>query len=237
MVKKALWCLVAALIAALIAWDIFYIAVLIDSFVEEYILGRFFYWGYPQWGALYSSSKVFLWFNLVYIFLLSASLVVAFMLRRTVIKSFVLVAIVACMSFANMYVSSYNWNQQFKMFQNERGGEDSRVPEGVWIVDLANLQRFEDQTTLSKVKGWWGRGHWPGGYAIWGDYRVWLVPTEDIDVKGRRGLVLHGGTKTGSPWGINLGASIMDLAFKMREVQKPFELNVAYSANNAENNE
>ena len=102
---------------ALSLWNIIYIALLADSFIQEYCLDKFFYWGYPQWGWLYSSPKVFLWFNIIYISVLTFAVVYTYICRHKVVRSFLVAFIVAIISLLNMYVPEYNWNKQYDIFQ------------------------------------------------------------------------------------------------------------------------
>lgn len=215
-------CLMATVLLSL--WNLFYLAVLIDSLITEYFFDRFFYWGYPQWGVLYSSPSFFLWFNLVYLLFLAAGMACVYLLRRNPFRAVVPAVLIALLSVINLYAPYYNWNSQFKAYEH-----NSRIPEGNWLLNMAGMQRYADQNVMMKIKGWWGRGDWPGGYAFWGDYRIWMQPDAGTDDNGRRGFVLHGGTKEASPWGINLGDEMLDFAMKARNVSVPFELNVNYA--------
>ena len=55
-----------------------------------------------------------------------------------------------------------------------------------------------------------------------------MVAGEKTDDLGRRGLVIHGGIKNSSPWGIDMGNAIVDFAIKLREADAPLELNLSY---------
>lgn len=209
--------------AVLSLWDLLYIAVLSDSLITEYFLDRFFYWGYPQWGFLYSSPSFFLWVNVIYLLLLVIGMGSVYLLRCHPVRAFVPAALIALLSLANLYQPYYNRNSQFKFY-----GDDSRIPEGKWLLHIGEMQRYADQNLMMKLKGWWGRGDWPGGFAFWGGYRVWMQPEIGTDDKGRRGFVLHGGTQEGTPWGINLGAEMQDFAMKVQDVSGSMELTVDY---------
>ena len=93
---------------------------------------------------------------------------------------------------------------------------------------MKTLQSYADQGLMNKVKGWWGRGDWPGGKNIWGNYRIWLVPKAGTDIKNRRGLVIHGGNYHSSPWGIDMGPEIDDFARRLQASDAPLELNIGY---------
>lgn len=225
MAKKIFLCTTAVLGL----WNLLYIAVLSDSLITEYFLDRFFYWGYPQWGILYSSPRFFLWFNLIYLLFLAAGMVCVYFLRRNPVRSFIVAAFVTVLSLANLYVPYYNWNSQFKAYE-----DGARIPEGNWFLMTGSMQRYADQNMMMKLKGWWGRGDWPGGYAFWGDYRIWMQPDADTNDQGRRGFVLHGGTRQGSPWGINIGEEMLDFAMKTRGINAPLELNMRYRASSGD---
>lgn len=217
------------LFAVCCIWNVFYILVLLESLISEYFMDRFFYWGYPQWGRLYSSPSFFLWFNLFYILLLSGAMFYVLHCRKSDFKRAAVVAIcVAVVSIANMHVSEYNRYHQFKIFEAERGEDSSRIPAGIWMVGPKTLQSYADQGLMNKVKGWWGRGDWPGGKNIWGNYRIWLVPKAGTDIKNRRGLVIHGGNYHSSPWGIDMGPEIDDFARRLQASDAPLELNIDY---------
>lgn len=220
-------CLTAAVAFGI--WNIFYIFVLCNSVVVEYFENKFFYWGFPQWGFLYSSPKFFLCFNLIYIAFLVLLTIAAYYLRKAPLKSLLAVSVITLLSVLNLFFSDYVWQKQFSLFKTEQGKDMSRIPEGVWVVSKERLQSYNDQNLMMKIKGWWGRGDWPGGQRIWGEYRVWLVPDYNTESKGRRGMVLHGGNKVGSPWGINVGEGISRLADFLLENSKPMELTVDYS--------
>ena len=149
---------------------------------------------------------------------------------RTDFRRSMLIALgVAIISIGNMHVPEYNRYHQFKIFENEKGDDSSRIPAGVWVVGKKTLQSYNDQSLLGKIKGWWGRGDWPGGTDLWGNYRIWLVPQLGTDIKNRRGLVIHGGNKHSSPWGIDMGSEIDDFAQHLQESNTPLELNIDYN--------
>lgn len=58
--KKTAWYCGALVLAVLNA---VYLALTADSFYLEYVKDEFVYWGYPQWGWMYSDPKIYLWFN------------------------------------------------------------------------------------------------------------------------------------------------------------------------------
>ncbi len=211
-------------------WNIFYILILLYSLIDEYFLDHFFYWGYPQWGRLYSSPRFFLWFNIIFILLLSGTMFIAWKKRHLNFRhSVIMVLAVAVISIANMHVSEYNRYHQFKIFEAERGKDSSRIPGGIWLVSPKTLQSYADQGLMNKIKGWWGRGDWPGGIDIWGEYRIWLIPHADTDTKNRRGLVIHGGDTRSSPWGIDMGPEIVGFAQRLQASDTPLELEIDYN--------
>ena len=209
-------------------WNLFYIFILGHSFVTEYFESKFYYWGYPQWGTLYETPDFFMKFNVVYLLLLLVGMFLAWKWRANVKKAILPLVVIALLSFANMYVPSYNRSHQFDLYTAEDGTDLSRIPAGKWLVSNQMMESYNDQSFVTKAKGWFGRGDWPGNYAIWGDYRVWLVPGPDTSNEGRRGLVLHGGTKLGSPWGVNMGADVAEFANKLKDIPTPLELMVEY---------
>ena len=217
------------LLALCCIWNTFYILVLLESLISEYFMDKFYYWGYPQWGRLYSSPRFFLWFNIFYILLLSGAMIFSWIHRHSDFRRAFLIAIaVAVISIANMHVSEYNRNHQFKVMKAEQGEDGSRIPAGTWIVGSKTLQSYADQGLMNKIKGWWGRGDWPGGLDIWGQYRVWLLPHTSTDTQNRRGLVIHGGNKQKSPWGINMGDEIIGFAERLKSSDAPLELEINY---------
>ena len=62
--KKTAWYCGALVLAVLNA---VYLALTADSFYLEYVKDEFVYWGYPQWGWMYSDPKIYLWFNVLYL--------------------------------------------------------------------------------------------------------------------------------------------------------------------------
>lgn len=211
---------------------LFYLALTADSFYREYVLDRFVYWGYPQWGWLYADAGTYLRFNIVYILFLVLCMVGGVWLWRAkrLKTAVVLLLLPPVTAAAFVYLPTYTWNRQFDIFNRDNvSGEDkSRIPAGKWWISKDQMQRYKDISGWEKAKGWFGRGEWPGGYTTWGEYRVWLLPDLLTDTKGRRGMVIHGGTRQGSPWGINLADNIVDLAIELRRSRGPLELNVRY---------
>jgi len=198
-----------------------YIALVTSSFVDEYVLSNFFYWGYPQWGWIYSTPKIYLMFNIPYILGLVLLLVLGLraLLRAKYIGALICLGIPMIAIAIAVYTPTYNWNREFKSFS-------SSIPAGKWWISPQLVEKYDDQTSWEKLKGYVSRGRWPGGYAFWGPYRIWLRPDFLTFVQGRRGMVIHGGTRRASPWGIDMGNDIVDFATMLRESQKPLELNV-----------
>ena len=110
----------------------------------------------------------------------------------------------------------------------------SRIPEGKWWVSAEQMQKYYDASFWERAKGFFGRGEWPGGYPLWGDYRVWLLPDLATDTMGRRGMVIHGGVKKSSPWGIDMGDNILDFAIQLRSAKTALPMNINYTHTNAE---
>ncbi len=213
-----------------LAADIFYLALTADSFRQEYVQDNFVHWGFPQWGWMYADADVYFRFNVVYLFLLVAFPVAGCLLwlkrhYKTALTALFLPLVSAAVFW---YMPTYNWNRQFALFNAERGTENSRVPEGKWWVSGEQMERYYDASWWERAKGYFGRGEWPGGYAVWGDYRIWLLPDFRTDTLGRRGLAFHGGEKNASPWGIDLGDEIIDFAIQLRRAKVPLEINIQY---------
>ena len=215
-------------VAALVVWDLFYIFVLANSFVVESLNDTFIYWGYPQWGSLYASPTFFMWFNVVYLLLLLAAMLLSWMWRADAKKALLPLVLVALFSLLNMYVPNYTRSHEFSKYLTSDGVDNSRIPAGKWLVSNQMMESYAEQSLMTKLKGWFGRGEWPGNSAMWGEYRIWLVPGPNTSMEGRRGFVLHGGKKQGSPWGVNMGKDINDFADKLKGISNPLELNVEY---------
>ncbi len=214
----------------LAAANLFYLVLTADSFYQEYLQDNFVYWGYPQWGWLYSDPEVYFSFHSIYIpFLVVMTIAGIFLWRKKYVKTALGVLLLPLLTAAAfLYMPFYNWNQQFEIYTAEKTNEKSRVPEGKWWVSVDQMQRYYDASVWERLKGAFGRGEWPGGYALWGDYRVWMLPDFTTDTLGRRGMVIHGGTQESSPWGIDMGDNVIDLAIQLRSNKKPVELNVRY---------
>lgn len=213
-----------------------------ESFIQEYVLDNFFYWGFPQWGWMYASPKIYLWFNIFYLLFLAIFILLGIieLLKHHKQNAFIYLGCVIVTVMFFYYAPESNWNKQFAIFNAEKTIENSRVPEGKWWVSAQNMDRFEDQNAWSKLKGKFGRGLWPGGYPIWGEYRIWLRPDMATNTKGRRGLVFHGGEKNASPWGIDMGKDIVDFAIRLRQSGQPLDIVISYgqpktNTNNGEN--
>ncbi len=218
------------LFVAVVLFNLFYLALTADSFYWEYVKDTFVYWGYPQWGWMYSDPKVYFWFNLLYLAFLLVMFVAAIGLawKKKLKAGFVVLLIPLLTAGAFLYMPTYNWNRQFAIFNAERTTENSRIPAGKWWASLDQMQRYYDVSGWERLKGYFGRGEWPGGYAMWGDYRIWLLPDFATDTLGRRGMVLHGGTKNSSPWGIDMGDDIIDFAIQLRQNDGPMNIDVRY---------
>ncbi len=227
--KKTIICLAFALATVL---NVVYLALIIDSFWQEYVKDNFFYWGYPQWGWMYSAPKLYFWFNVCYLGFLAAALFAGlFLVAKRRLKTgaaFLLLPLLTAVMF--FYMPSYNWQRHLDMLRTEQKQEYGRLPEGKWWVSTEQMQRYYDASLWERLKGRFGRGEWPGGYALWGDYRIWLLPDFLTDTKGRRGMVLHGGTQKKSPWGIDMGDNIIDFAIQLRQNKEPTEIVVRYGS-------
>ena len=216
----------AAFVILLSLWNIFYVAILADSLVEEYFMDKFFYWGYPQWGILYSSPQVFLWFNVAYLSFAVICIIMTFGMLKNHTKTAIIPALlITVLSLVNAAVPDYTREQEFIRLDIAEN-EDNSLPDGQWLIRQSEIQKFADQSTLMKLKGIWGRGEWPGGHAFWGDYRMWLLASNSTDTHGRRGFVVHGGTKKGSPWGVNMGKGLNNFAKDAIKYGAPLEMTV-----------
>ncbi len=207
--------------------NLFYLALMADCFYREYLQDQFVYWGYPQWGWLYSDPEVYFSFNSIYIPFLTIMMVagVFFWWKKYAKTALGVLLLPLLTAAAFLYMPFYNWNRQFEVYVAEKTNEKSRVPEGKWWVSIDQMQRYYDASVWERIKGAFGRGEWPGGYALWGDYRVWMLPDFTTDTLGRRGMVIHGGTQER---GIDMGDNIIDLAIQLRSGGEPVELNVRY---------
>ncbi len=151
-------------------FDLIYLAMTADSFYQEYVLDKFVYWGYPQWGWMYADPKVYLWFNVFYLlFLVVLPVAAVWLWRRRFRKTSLILSVLPLLSAAVFaYMPNYNWNRQFEIFEAERTIENSRIPAGRWWASAEQMQRYDDNSAWEKFKGYFGRGEWPGGYPIWG---------------------------------------------------------------------
>lgn len=227
MKAKIMWPLIIA--AAVV--NVIYLGLVVDSFVTEYVMDKFSHWGFPQWGWMYADTEVYVSFNICYILLMAVLLAAAVILaaKKCLIAAFLcLIPELLSMGWF-WYAPNYNFQKQFDIFMQEKGATYTRIPEGKWWVFKDQLERYDDASDWEKLKGYFGRGEWPGGYPIWGEYRVWLLPDLATDTLGRRGMVLHGGTMDKSPWGINLRDDVLDMAIGVRESNNPLEMKFEYS--------
>ena len=214
--------------------DVIYFFLIFDSFYKEYVADNFVYWGYPQWGWLYANQNTYLTFNVIYLISLFLCMAGATLLWfRKYVKSAFFLSFIPLLSAAVFsYMPTYNRNQLFETYGVSENGDESRIPEGKWWVSAEQMQKYYDSSAWERMKGYFGRGEWPGGYTMWGDYRVWLLPDLATDTKGRRGLVIHGGTLNSSPWGIDLGNNVIDFVIYLRSVKKAVPLSIGYGKNN-----
>ena len=139
--KKTAWYCGALVLAVLNA---VYLALTADSFYLEYVKDEFVYWGYPQWGWMYSDPKIYLWFNVLYLaFLLLLFAAGLFLIGKKRLKTGTALLLLPLLTAAAfLYMPTYNWNRQFAVFNAERTNENSRIPEGKWWVSLDQMQRY-----------------------------------------------------------------------------------------------
>jgi len=78
------------------------------------------------------------------------------------------------------------------------------IPEGNYIVDPSQIQRWKDLPGYQKVAAYFNRGEWPGGIPAWGDTRV-PIQIPGGSVYGRSEFFIHGGWFPGSAGCIDLG--------------------------------
>ena len=222
--------IISALCVSVLLISSVYFVLMADSFYQEYVADNFVYWGYPQWGWMYANQDVYFTFNVIYLTLMLVCLVLGIwsFAKKHIKAAFVLGFFPLLSAAVFAYMPTYNWNQQFALFNAEKGESKSRIPEGKWWVSLEQMQKYDDASAWEKLKGVFGRGEWPGGYDIWGDYRAWLLPDFATDTLGRRGMVVHGGVKKASPWGIDMGDNIIDFAIRLRESKEPLALTIDY---------
>ena len=90
-----------------------------------------------------------------------------------------------------------------------------------------DFQEFVSATTnkysaKGKITGW------PGGYASWGDHRVWLEPAKETNTFGRDKFSIHGGVAFGSAGCIDLRTEISDFIKWFEQNKKDVILHVKY---------
>ena len=148
--KKTAWYCGALVLAVLNA---VYLALTADSFYLEYVKDEFVYWGYPQWGWMYSDPKIYLWFNVLYLaFLLLLFAAGLFLIGKKRLKTGTALLLLPLLTAAAfLYMPTYNWNRQFAVFNAERTNENSRIPEGKWWVSLDQMQRYYDASLWERT--------------------------------------------------------------------------------------
>ena len=101
------------------------------------------------------------------------------------------------------------------------------LPEGFYLARQSALQT-RPTGAWESIKGFFGRGTWPGGQASWGDYRVWLDPFRGTDTLGRSGFSIHGGAVPGSAGCIDLCGAMPSFADAFRATGRDLVLRVQY---------
>lgn len=109
--KKTAWYCGALVLAVLNA---VYLALTADSFYLEYVKDEFVYWGYPQWGWMYSDPKIYLWFNVLYLaFLLLLFAAGLFLIGKKRLKTGTALLLLPLLTAAAfLYMPTYNWNRR-----------------------------------------------------------------------------------------------------------------------------
>ncbi|NJN64802.1 MAG: DUF2778 domain-containing protein [Acidobacteria bacterium] len=109
-----------------------------------------------------------------------------------------------------------------------QGLEDTGpLPEGFYLARQSALQT-RSAGAWESIKGFFGRGTWPGGQASWGDYRVWLDPIRGTDALDRSEFSIHGGAVPGSAGCIDLGGAMPSFVDAFRGTGRDLVLRVQY---------
>ena len=109
---------------------------------------------------------------------------------------------------------------QGKEMQKEK--DKGPLPEGIYVIRQINAQHRDQYSTKGKITGW------PGGYASWGDHRVWLEPAKETNTFGRDKFSIHGGVAFGSAGCIDLRTEISDFIKWFEQNKKDVILHVKY---------
>lgn len=110
------------------------------------------------------------------------------------------------------------------------------MPEGEWLVSQKRYQNYDrDASFIDKYvcPAFYGRsgkpcGAWPKGTESWGNHRIELLPTDSVDMQGRGGIWMHGGTTPGSAGCLDLGENMDDFAQYFLQYGKDLPLRVKY---------
>ena len=83
-----------------------------------------------------------------------------------------------------------------------RGGA---IPEGHYFVDPKEVPSWGNSDLWDVLKGYVGKGNWPGGTTDWGRARVGIRPDDDTFMGTRTGnYSMHGGAQYGSKGCVDL---------------------------------
>ena len=85
-----------------------------------------------------------------------------------------------------------------------------------------NAQHRDKYSAKGKITGW------PGGYASWGDHRVWLEPAKETNTFGRDKFSIRGGVAFGSAGCFDLRTEISDFIKWFEQNKKDVILHVKY---------
>ena len=109
---------------------------------------------------------------------------------------------------------------QGKEMQKEK--DKGPLPEGIYVIRQINAQHRDKYSAKGKITGW------PGGYASWGDHRVWLEPAKETNTFGRDKFSIHGSVAFGSAGCIDLRTEISDFIKWFEQNKKDVILHVKY---------
>ncbi len=111
-------------------------------------------------------------------------------------------------------------------FQSKK--DKGPIPEGSYMVDPANTQKWNNISTFQKAIANIARGEWRGGTNSWGNIRTWITPMDGTNTYGRANFSIHGGKTPGSAGCIDLTSKNDSFHNWLKSYGNPIELNVKY---------
>lgn len=215
------------------AFNLLYILALYDSFIREYMLDGFEYWGFPQWGWMYESPERYFYSNIFLLIFLSSLWFLGdrFQKDYEYKRAFVCMGWVFLSFLAFTYIPFYNWEEKAASLSFEQKLLGIKVPKGEWHVYPDDVESYADENIWEKFKNLMGRGNWPGGYPIWGEYRGWMRPSFEISEEDAKGVVVHSGSKGSSPWGLYIRDDIDIMLESVRRSKVPMDINITHLVN------